>query len=194
MKTKYIVLLLGVIIPSYFLLAPKVSHVPSDLRDAVGGSALDALPGASSDMDVPAVPAPARPAPRTSSKSIYGDDDRQDYFEASAPMRKLSDSVVSLWKSKYVAVTGDKAKLSSVNFGTAVGLCPGQKFAEQPIGAFCSGTLVGEDIVMTAGHCITDEAKCADAKIVFGYNVDKLGGPANTTVPAANVYSCKSII
>ena len=194
MKIKYFVLLLAVLIPSYFVLAPKAAHVPSDLRDAVGGSALDALPG-SSDIDVPAVPEPAAPpAEPTNYKSIYGNDDRQDYFEASVPMRKLSDSVVSFWKSKYVTVAGDKASLKTVNFGDAVGLCPGQKFAEQPIGAFCSGTLVGEDLVMTAGHCITDQAKCEDARIVFGYNVDKLGGAANTTVPAANVYSCKSIV
>lgn len=195
MKIKYIVFLLAVLIPSYFVLAPKTARVPSDLRDAVGDSALDALPGSSSDMEVPAVPAPAAaPAGRTNSKSIYGSDDRQDYFEASAPMRKLSDSVVSFWSSKRVTVTGDKAKLSTVNFADAVGLCPGQKFAEQPIGAFCSGTLVGEDLIMTAGHCITDQGKCSDARIVFGYNVDVLNGAANTTVPAANVYSCKSIV
>ncbi len=196
MKTKYIVLLLTVLIPSYFVLARQAAPLPSDLRDAVGEGAFEALSGSGSDVDVPSVSAlvSVAPAQRTNYKSIYGNDDRKDYFEASVPMRKLSDSVASFWKSKNVTITGDKAALSTVNFGDAVGLCPGQKFAEQPIGAFCSGTLVGDDLVMTAGHCITDQGKCTDAKIVFGYNVDHLNGAANTTLPAANVYSCKSIV
>ncbi|MDD2804896.1 MAG: serine protease [Elusimicrobiales bacterium] len=127
-------------------------------------------------------------------KSIYGDDNRLDYFEAAPAMRALADSVVSLWPSKQVKLENGEARLATIGFGEALKLCPGEKFAEQPIGAFCSGTLVGEDIVMTAGHCITDDKSCADARFVFGYNVDKEGGKANTAVPAKDVYSCKRII
>jgi V8-like Glu-specific endopeptidase len=53
---------------------------------------------------------------------------------------------------------------------------------------------VGEDIIMTAGHCITDEASCADARFVFGYNIDAADGKARTSVPAKDVYGCKRII
>lgn len=127
-------------------------------------------------------------------KSIYGDDNRLDYFEASPAMRQLADSVVSLWPSRQVTVQGDEARLATIGFGTAMNLCPGEKFSEQPIGAFCSGTLVGDDLILTAGHCITDEAACADARFVFGYKVDKKGGQARTTVPAKDVYSCKRIV
>lgn len=128
------------------------------------------------------------------SKSIYGNDDRLDYFEAAPAMRQLADSVVSLWPSKQVKFEGGEARLATIGFGDALNLCPGEKFREQPIGAFCSGTLVGEDIVLTAGHCITDEASCADARFVFGYNIDTEGGQARTTVPQKDVYSCKRII
>ena len=127
-------------------------------------------------------------------KSIYGDDNRLDYFEASPAMRQLADSVVSLWPSKQVRMENGQAQLATIGFGEALNLCPGEKFREQPIGAFCSGTLVGEDIIMTAGHCITDEASCADARFVFGYNVDRSGGQARTSVPAKDVYTCKRII
>ena len=128
------------------------------------------------------------------SKSIYGNDDRLDYFEASPAMRTLADSVVSLWPSKQVKFEDGQYKLATIGFGEALNLCPNEKFREQPIGAFCSGTLVGEDIVLTAGHCITDEASCADARFVFGYNIDKEGGKARTAVGAKDVYSCKRII
>jgi len=127
-------------------------------------------------------------------KSIYGDDNRLDYFEAPPAMRGLADSVVSLWPSKQVKFELGEYKLATIGYGEALGLCPGEKFREQPIGAFCSGTLVGEDIVMTAGHCITDEAKCADTKFVFGFNIDTDGGKARTAVTAKDIYGCKRII
>ncbi|OGR80534.1 MAG: hypothetical protein A2X32_00855 [Elusimicrobia bacterium GWC2_64_44] len=127
-------------------------------------------------------------------KSIYGDDNRLDYFESAPAMRTLADSVVSFWPSKQVKADGGQVRLATIGFGEALKLCPGEKFSEQPIGAFCSGTLVGEDLVLTAGHCITDEASCADARMVFGYNVDQAGGQARTTVPQKDVYSCKRIV
>jgi V8-like Glu-specific endopeptidase len=127
-------------------------------------------------------------------KSIYGDDNRLDYYESSPAMRALADSVVSLWPSKQVSFENGEYKLKTIGFGQALNLCPGEKFREQPIGAFCSGTLVGEDIVMTAGHCITDDKSCADARFVFGYNIDQQGGAARTTVPQKDMYGCKRII
>ncbi|KAF0127138.1 MAG: periplasmic protease [Elusimicrobia bacterium] len=131
---------------------------------------------------------------RAEDKSIYGDDNRLDYFEAPADMKELARSVVSLWKNEHVRVDGGTARVATANFGEAVGLCPSERFREQPVGAFCSGSLVGEDLVMTAGHCIVDEAQCADTRLVFGYAVTERGKAANTTVPAADVYSCKKII
>ena len=129
-----------------------------------------------------------------SAKTVYGADNRLDYYEAPADMKVLADSVVSLWKAKHVSLSGDKASLAHVNFGEAMGLCPSERFREQPLGAFCSGSLVGEDLVMTAGHCVTDESACADTKFVFGYAVKQSGGKAATTLPAGEVYGCKKII
>jgi hypothetical protein len=127
-------------------------------------------------------------------KSIYGADDRQEYYQAPAPMRQLADSVVSLWASERVIPNGQNLKLTVVNFGTAENLCPTERFREQPKGAFCSGSLVGEDLVMTAGHCIEDQAECADTKIVFGFNIKAEGGNAATTLPMSEVYGCKTIL
>lgn len=127
-------------------------------------------------------------------KTIYGADDRLDYYAAPADMKALADSVVSLWQAKQVSVSGDQAVLAHKNFGSALNLCPSERFREQPIGAFCSGALVGPDLIMTAGHCIMDEAACADTKFVFGYAVKERGGKAATTLPAGEVYGCKRII
>lgn len=128
-------------------------------------------------------------------KSIYGEDDRLEYFAATQDMKTLSDSVVSFWKAGQIEIlnTGG-VKLKTVNFGDRLNLCPGEKFREQPIGAFCSGSLVGEDLVMTAGHCIKNEAACAEARMVFGYAIKKEGGEAVTTMAASEVYSCSRIV
>jgi len=128
-------------------------------------------------------------------KSIYGADNRLEYFAAAQDMKTLSDSVVSLWKSASIEILNPGGvKLKTMNFGERLNLCPGEKFREQPIGAFCSGSLVGPDLVMTAGHCIKDAAGCADARMVFGYSIRKDGEAAVTTLPASEVYSCAKII
>lgn len=132
-------------------------------------------------------------------KSIYGEDDRLDQFQMSAQMKTLTNSVVSLWESASVTAEGSGFKLNTIkygdrDFGGGRKLCPAEKYREQAIGAFCSGSLVGEDLVLTAGHCVTSEAKCADTKLVFGFAVNKEGAEALTTVPAANVYSCSRIV
>lgn len=127
-------------------------------------------------------------------KSIYGADDRREYFQLDAGQKALADSTVSFWKSASVSAEGSGFRLKTVNFGDRLNLCPDAKFREQPIGAFCSGSLVGDDMVMTAGHCIKSEAQCADTRIVFDYNIKREGAAADTLQPAGNVYSCKSIV
>jgi V8-like Glu-specific endopeptidase len=127
-------------------------------------------------------------------KSIYGDDNRKDYFQMASELQTISNSVVSMWKSASVTAEGSGFKLKTMNFGDRLNLCPGEKFREQPIGAFCSGSLVGEDLILTAGHCIKTEAQCKDTKFVFGFGIMREGAAAVTTVPAGNVYGCGSIV
>ncbi len=165
--------------------------IPADLRDAVAsGEAYDAL-SKHAEAEVP--PAPAPQVTSKDGKSIYGSDDRLDYFEASAEMQKLSDSVVSLWGSRWVRPAGDKYNLFVVKFQNVRDLCPGERFADQPSGASCSGALVGEDLVMTAGHCIKDEASCQNTKFIFGFRLNK-SGEFPETASKGEVYGCKRLV
>lgn len=127
-------------------------------------------------------------------KSIYGRDDRRDFFAASADMQALSDSVVSFWKADKVETAGAGVNLKTSNFGDAMNLCPDVRFREQPIGAFCSGSLVGPDMIMTAGHCVKTDADCKNIKVAFGYSVRRAGAAAVTTLPAGEVYGCSRIV
>jgi len=127
-------------------------------------------------------------------KSIYGSDNRLDYFEASSDMQTLSNSVVSLWKSYKLVEKSGKYKLSTMTLGDAKNLCPAEKFKDQKVGAFCSGSLVGKDLIMTAGHCITSETDCADTKFVFGFKVAAAGGAGADSIAKSEVYGCSRIV
>ena len=130
-------------------------------------------------------------------RSIYGSDDRRDLFDASPKERALADSVVSLWRAENV--TGNRAaggfSLTTTNFSDDLDLCPGERFSGQPRGdELCSGALVGGDLVMTAGHCVNDQAMCDGLRIVFGFAIKDPGAGAPDMIGADNVYSCKQIV
>ncbi len=128
-------------------------------------------------------------------RSIYGADNRLDFFESAADMQTLSDSVVSFWKSADIeTLNPGGVQLKTEKFGDAMSLCPAEKFREQPIGAFCSGSLVGEDLIMTAGHCVKTAEDCANIKLVFGFAVKQAGAEAVTAMPASEVYGCSKIV
>jgi len=132
-------------------------------------------------------------------KVIYGVDSRLEYFQAEPVIRTLADSVVSLWSSTDLeALPEGGFRLKTVKFGetdiNGAKVCEGEPYRDQPVGPGCSGALVGEDLVLTAGHCVARQAHCDKIKIVFGFNVSVIGGEAPATMPASNVYSCKSIV
>ncbi|HNW43313.1 MAG TPA: serine protease [Elusimicrobiales bacterium] len=130
------------------------------------------------------------------SKSIYGADNRLDYYEAAAGLQTLSDSVVSLWRSGDVTANAatKMSDLTTSTLGDDNYLCPNERFADQATGAFCSGTLVGEDLIMTAGHCVKTEAACADTKFIFGFKVGAKDETGPKAVASGEVYGCASIV
>lgn len=137
-----------------------------------------------------AVPAAAQ----VSGQVIYGEDDRIDLWQAKdARLRALADSTVALFQGGDVAVSGERAALSTQNYGERMGLCKTEPFFEQPMGAFCSGSLVAPDVIMTAGHCVTSPDACAGIKFVFGFGIKEKGADP-TSVPAGDVYGCKELL
>jgi hypothetical protein len=78
---------------------------------------------------------------------------------------------VALFRASDVTDNGNgTSTLETRNFGAALDLCEGEPFREQPFGAFCSGFLVGHDIVATAGHCV-NASNVADVRFVFGFRM-----------------------
>lgn len=86
-----------------------------------------------------------------------------------------------------------------------VGLCKEAKFSKQPAGYVnCTGFLIAEDLLVTAGHCTTfnmqilenqNRPLCSTFKWVFDYKTPgAISNAQLTDIPSDNVYSCKQVI
>jgi V8-like Glu-specific endopeptidase len=129
-----------------------------------------------------------------STKVIYGDDDRVDVYASTNNMYvELSKSTAAMITNSSVV---DGSNGESTIKGRSLqdrGMCASERFAKQMSAANCSGFLVGEDLLVTAGHCITNASKCAAYKWVFDFKVDS-EDQFNVTVPTSSVYNCKEVI
>lgn len=67
----------------------------------------------------------------------------------------------------------------------------GGEFSRQPVLPTCSGFLVAEDILVTAGHCVTSEDDCKKNVWVFDYTSENVGKRA---LNKDNIFSCDKII
>lgn len=126
-------------------------------------------------------------------KVVYGDDNRVDVYDSdNAMFVELSKSTAAMiLKSKLVSSEDDYNVIGSTLVSR--GICKSERFSNQMSAANCSGFLVGEDLLVTAGHCITDQVKCDSYNWVFDYKVESQD-QFEVKVDKNNVYGCKEII
>ena len=133
-------------------------------------------------------------AAQVNGEVIYGADDRIDLYQTKdARLLSLADSTAALFRSKSITDRGALAGLVTSHYGQELNLCHDEPFYEQETGAFCSGSLVAPDILMTAGHCIKDDWACKNVKLVFGFAIKKKG-ELPREVATGDVYGCKQIL
>ena len=127
-------------------------------------------------------------------KVIYGVDNRVDVIDSTESMYvELSKSTAGMIdKSDIVADGNGMVKLVGGSLESR-GICSSERFSNQPTVANCSGFLVGEDLLVTAGHCIRTASDCRKWKWVFDYKVDS-ADQTEVSVPESSVYGCKEII
>lgn len=125
---------------------------------------------------------------------IYGEDTRRDVYEVdNAQLAQLAiQSTVAFISAEHLVNTSDGSlAIVSDTLGESNNLCPGEAFATQPVAATCSGVLIDDQLVLTAGHCVSEDAVCGDQWLVFGYAIID---PDNVlAVDPAAMYRCKSI-
>jgi hypothetical protein len=110
------------------------------------------------------------PRPEALSQAIiHGSDDRLDYFELSELQpREAGRFTVALVRAFHAAALAEGRHSSLPTWRDLDRLCPGERFADQPAVAFCSGVLAESDLVLTAKHCI-DLVRLENIRVVFGY-------------------------
>lgn len=133
----------------------------------------------------------------------YGQDSRMELFQhPDARLKEMSTSVAVLVHSQQVNQSGNSVSLSGYTLNEMsekgllipnvnVPICSSEPFATQTAPGVCTGFLVGEDTLITAGHCL-QKIPCSDTSIVFGFqmeSVDSLAGLTN-----ADVFKCTEII
>lgn len=141
-------------------------------------------------MILAAAPAAHGEGARTvSSAVVYGSDDRR-LVRSDEP---AADAMLAIVDGSRLRVEGASVSLVDVQtLGDRFDLCAGERFAELPSLARCSGALVGPDLVLTAGHCVPNAASCAETRLVAGWVATDEG--AAPELRASDVYRCVSVV
>eukprot|EP00736_Rhodelphis_marinus_P007613 Rmarinus@m.15312 len=131
---------------------------------------------------------------------IYGDDTRVDEYQASETFTALGASTVMLVSWSDLVDAGDVYEASSGALGNWV--CDGELFVDQPTPGFCSGFLIADNLIATAGHCLEEESNCMDTAFVFNAVVDadasifecESDSHCVTRFNKTDVYSCGELV
>jgi V8-like Glu-specific endopeptidase len=127
-------------------------------------------------------------------KVIYGIDNRKDIFESTQINNKaFANSTAAMISTSQLDDVGNGT--FNIQSGTLEqdGVCSDARFAKQMTAANCSGFLVGENLLVTAGHCIESLESCDRYSWVFGYsNITEEKTSFN--IPKKDIYTCTKII
>ncbi len=133
---------------------------------------------------------------RTSVPVIVGEDDRLEWYEADEPWRtRAAESIAAVVLSERVQIEDDgSVTLSPTSLSELVTggtLCEDVRYLDEPSLAHCSGTLVGDDVILTASHCLISP-DCAGISFVFDYRYRAEG--ELETIEAGDVFECREVI
>jgi hypothetical protein len=129
-------------------------------------------------------------------KGISGEESRRDYYEITdKKIRKNANCVAAICMEKDLMPSREGfSTLRVKNYGKTFNLCQSEPFYHQNIaaGRLCTGFLVKEDIIATAGHCAC-EKNVTDLRFLFSYKMSNSSRPV-TEIPKQNVYNGVRIV
>jgi hypothetical protein len=140
-----------------------------------------------------AAPPGEKPAAEQKAPVVYGNDDRREAFELDDPaLKELAQrTAVAIMTEEALQALNDPARVEALRLGNRAGLCAEERFAEQPAPAQCSGTLMGSNLVLTAGHCVR-RMGCEEMRLVLGFYYTALG--TLREVRGEDVYRCSRVL
>ena len=127
------------------------------------------------------------------SEVIYGEDTRVDVYQAPDELaQRARRSIMAMIPSDRIDESDpSNIELRAATVGQNYRLCDDQRFRDQLAAASCSATLIEDDLIVTAGHCITSQEDCLGQRFVLGYLME-----ANGLAPlsSSDVFSCQQLI
>ncbi len=126
---------------------------------------------------------------------IYGEDHRVEPFTVTdSNLTRLARATCIIVYDGEVDDNGDGTFSLSYHPWTMQGgypVCEDERFIGQPRMGRCSGFLVGEDVLVTAGHCVTT---CGTWKFIFDYVMADSATPPPVVIPGDKVYTCSEVL
>ena len=127
-------------------------------------------------------------------KIIYGEDNRLDVFESTNALHvELARSTAAMVPLNGFRETQDGLVELLGQTLEERGMCETERFAKQTSAANCSGFLVGDDLLVTAGHCITGQSSCDSYAWVFDFAVESTDQTV-VKVEKSSVSNCVEVV
>ncbi|HAZ11796.1 MAG: hypothetical protein A2X86_07915 [Bdellovibrionales bacterium GWA2_49_15] len=133
-------------------------------------------------------------------KVIYGADNRVELTNTQTMFENLGRATAALVRDEALVLdSSGRGYTIAPNVKTlkeSLRLCSKERFANQPFLASCSGFLVAENIMVTAGHCYQGmmNTACDNHAWVFDYKLEDETRPFSFSFPKENVYRCKRVL
>lgn len=116
---------------------------------------------------------------------VYGQDNRVDVdLHPDQRLREYARSVATQIEKKYIDAN---LFIDAPTIKESWNLCPSERFLAQMNPGNCTGFLVEEDLIATAGHCMTSFDTCEDYYWAFDFK------DSTTQFDSSQIYHCKEI-
>lgn len=120
--------------------------------------------------------------------TIYNHDNRSNVQQSSADVRHVAPTVALLTRKHRINASAPLV-LDGPPIGPVFGLCHNERFYEEKTLGDCSGFLIADNLLLTAGHCVKSELDCSQRAIVFNHHGNDL-----TKLKHSDVYECQSVV
>jgi len=129
-------------------------------------------------------------------KVAYGEDNRILISQAVPAIQEVARSTAAMIPLEIMEESyfGLLFKVKNKKITQSMNLCPDELFSNLINPANCSGFLVGEDLLVTAGHCVKSMQDCNHYRWVFDFKNELLSQNNEIYLNADNVYKCQEII
>ncbi len=137
--------------------------------------------------------------------AIYGTDDRKDIGEILTLKPEASAVAITIANNFLKEVNANYFRVDDVQtFATSSNMCSSERFITQPVFDIgtCTGFLVSDRYLVTAGHCVLPNGIINDQKHAFcdafswyfGFNTATQTQTTNQIIRKDQVYRCKRVV